>query len=232
MRNRQRIAPTANREPTGPAPSDRDEASFHQVVRKSELSPHLAEARIDAKEYAAPQTNPITLRSSRAARVRLSSSPRGSPSSGRHLRGPLESTLPTHPARRSRPAAASASLSRTRVPVDRSGTLGSPRRFRTRSAVWAYYRLDTDAEPGLPDVLPREGESSASPARSTSPKGACAVKVAAWRGGMLADHLEAATSFTIHADDFYPSGRLPDREQTVGLIRHQWSIADSDAGAE
>src|SRR4029078_3710805 len=99
-------------------------------------------------------------------------------------------------------------------------------------AVWAYYRLDTDAEPGLPEVLPARGRVVCVTGPINLTEGVCAVKVAAWRGGMLADHLEAATSFTIHADDFYPSGRLPDREQTVGLIRHQWSIADRDAGAE
>ena len=98
--------------------------------------------------------------------------------------------------------------------------------------VSAFYRLDTDVEPGLPDVLPARGQivCVTGPIKLTA--GHCGLKVAAWRGGTLVDHVERAGSFTIHADDFYPSGRLPDRDRTFGLIRHDWELSDSNAGAE
>jgi len=97
---------------------------------------------------------------------------------------------------------------------------------------WAFYRLDTDVEPGLPDVLPARGTvvCVTNPINLTA--GECGLKVAAWRGGSLADHVERVGSFTVHADDFYPSGRVTGRDRTAGLIRHEWDLLQSGAGAE
>jgi homopolymeric O-antigen transport system ATP-binding protein len=98
--------------------------------------------------------------------------------------------------------------------------------------VIAFYRLDTDAEPGLPDVLPARGRLVCVTGPINLTAGDCGVKVAAWRGGTLADHVERAGSFTIHADDFYPSGRPPGRARGAGLIRHNWELSNTGAGAE
>jgi lipopolysaccharide transport system ATP-binding protein len=96
----------------------------------------------------------------------------------------------------------------------------------------AFYRLDTDAEPGLPGVLPPRGTVVCITGPINLTAGDCGVKVAAWRGGTLADHVERAGSFTIHADDFYPSGRPPSRDKTVGLIRHTWELSTNGTDAQ
>lgn len=90
----------------------------------------------------------------------------------------------------------------------------------------AFYRLDTDAEPGLPDLLPARGTVVCVSGPINLTAGGCSAKVAAWRGGTLADHVERAVSFMVDADDFYPSGRPPGRDRTAGLIRHTWELCN------
>jgi lipopolysaccharide transport system ATP-binding protein len=104
--------------------------------------------------------------------------------------------------------------------------------IQDEGADWAFYRLDTDAEPGLPHVLPARGTIVCVTGAINLTAGECGLKVAAWRGGTLADHVERAGSFAIHADDFYPSGRVTGRDRTAGLIRHNWALAGSGDGAE
>jgi len=90
---------------------------------------------------------------------------------------------------------------------------------------WAFYRLDTDAEPGLPDVLPARGTLVCVTDPINLTAGVCGLKVAVWRAGTLADQVEYAGSFTVYADDFYSTGRVPDRSKAVGLIRHEWGLS-------
>ena len=90
---------------------------------------------------------------------------------------------------------------------------------------WAFYRLDTDAEPGLPDVLPARGTLVCITDPINLTAGGCGLKVAVWRAGSLADQVEYAGFFTVHADDFYSTGRVPDRSKAVGLIRHEWKLS-------
>ena len=90
---------------------------------------------------------------------------------------------------------------------------------------WAFYRLDTDAEPGLPDVLPARGTLVCITDPINLTAGGCGLKVAVWRAGSLADQVEYAGFFTVHADDFYSTGRVPDRSKAVGLIRHEWELS-------
>ena len=56
--------------------------------------------------------------------------------------------------------------------------------------------------------------------------------MAAWLGGSLADSRGARGILYVHADDFYPSGRVTGRDRTAGLIRHGWELVQSGAGAE
>jgi lipopolysaccharide transport system ATP-binding protein len=90
---------------------------------------------------------------------------------------------------------------------------------------WAFYRLDTDAEPGLSEALPARGTLVCVTDPINLTPGNCGLKVAVWRAGALADHVEYAGSFTVHADDFYSTGRVPDRSKAVGLIRHEWELS-------
>ena len=51
--------------------------------------------------------------------------------------------------------------------------------------LWSIYRLDTDTEPGLPDVLPDHGKLVCVTGPINLSPGNCGLKVAAWRGGTL-----------------------------------------------
>jgi homopolymeric O-antigen transport system ATP-binding protein len=132
-------------------------------------------------------------------------------------------------------AITSSSRLRVTLTYESESALRHPRfavTIQDEGGAWPFYRLDTDAEPGLPDVLPARGRIVCVTDPINLTAGECGVKVAAWRRGTLADHVELAGFFTVHADDFYPSGRLSDRDKAVGLIRHTWELAETGAGAE
>jgi lipopolysaccharide transport system ATP-binding protein len=82
--------------------------------------------------------------------------------------------------------------------------------------------FDSDAEPGLPDVLPARGTITCTTDPIDLTPGPCFVNVAATRGGILADHVEYAGRFDIEADDVLPSGRVPSRDRVIAVRRHQW----------
>jgi len=84
------------------------------------------------------------------------------------------------------------------------------------------FLLDSDAEGGLPDVLPAEGAVTCVSEPIDLTPGACRVNVAVSRAGFLADHVEYAGRFEVEADDYYSSGRLPAREWVLSLRRHRW----------
>lgn len=88
--------------------------------------------------------------------------------------------------------------------------------------------LDTRTAGWLPDTLPASGlvECNTSPINITP--GRCTVNVAVMLGGVIADHVKHAHSLEIVADDFYGTGRLPDRQQALCLLRQNWQVKESD----
>ncbi len=87
-------------------------------------------------------------------------------------------------------------------------------------------RLDSDSVGGLPDLLPAEGEVTCVTEPIEVTPGRCHVSVGLYRAGSLADHVEQAGSFEVKPDDFYGTGRLPNRRVLV-LRRHRWSPGGS-----
>ncbi len=129
------------------------------------------------------------------------------------------------------------SSSRLRVELEYSSAaeIRNPRfaiSVQDDDGVLVFYRLDTDIEHGLPELLPASGSIVCTTGPINLAAGDCRLKVSAWRGGSLADLVEGAATFTIHADDFYPSGRPPTRYKALGLIRHEWSVSANGLDAE
>jgi len=92
------------------------------------------------------------------------------------------------------------------------------------------YRLDTHAEGGLPQTLPSRGTVTCLTDSIALTPGRCSFKVAAWRGGVMADQVEFAGTFDILGDAFYDTGQMPSRSSVVGLIRHRWELRGGDDG--
>jgi len=92
------------------------------------------------------------------------------------------------------------------------------------------YRFDTHVEGGLPQTLPPRGTLRCLTDPIGLTPGRCSLKVAAWYGGVMADQVEFAASFDVHADAFYDSGRMPSRSSVVALIHHQWEFVSRDNG--
>jgi lipopolysaccharide transport system ATP-binding protein len=115
-----------------------------------------------------------------------------------------------------------------KITLDYTG--GTPLKF-ARFVVTVYdalnftgiFRLDSDAEPGLPEVLPAEGQVTITTEPIAITPGRCRVNVALYRGGVLADHVGFAGAFDVEPDDYYETGRLPRRSSLLTLRRHQWS---------
>ena len=86
------------------------------------------------------------------------------------------------------------------------------------------FRLDTDAEPGLPAELPAEGTIRCVTDPIDLTPGSCSVNVSVLKGGVLADAVVSAATFDVVADDFYESGRIPRRQSVLALRHHRWSL--------
>lgn len=84
--------------------------------------------------------------------------------------------------------------------------------------------LDSAAAGGLPDKLPATGviECVTDPICITP--GLCIVNIAVKRGEEMADHIGAASSFHVEADDFYGTGKLTNRQTTLFLLKQNWNL--------
>jgi homopolymeric O-antigen transport system ATP-binding protein len=85
------------------------------------------------------------------------------------------------------------------------------------------FRLDTDAGGGIPPVLPPNGSVRCVTESIDLAPGKCRVNVSLFRGSVLSDFVEYATSFDVEPDDFFASGRIPSRDAALTLRRHTWS---------
>ena len=89
------------------------------------------------------------------------------------------------------------------------------------------YGLDSEVSEGLPDELPAEGTVQVVTAPLNVTPGRLLLDLELLRGTAYADQLMNAAEFDVVAEDFFGSGRLPPRDWTTGLLRHEWSAADS-----
>src|SRR5207247_11226942 len=56
--------------------------------------------------------------------------------------------------------------------------------------------------------------------------GRCHLDVGMKKAGGYADWVDDAASFDVEADDFYGSGRIPNRDWVLCVIPHEWRAED------
>ncbi len=82
--------------------------------------------------------------------------------------------------------------------------------------------FDSDAAGGLPEHLPAEGSVTCVTAPINLTPGRCFVNLRLSKGGADADYLAQATIFDVEADDFHGSGKIPDRNWVLCLLKNEW----------
>ncbi len=91
------------------------------------------------------------------------------------------------------------------------------------------YLLSSDAEGGLPDVLPSQGSVSCITEPINITPGKCYVNVALLKGGVIADYIQYAASFDVEVEDVYGSGKMPTRNWVLCILRHRWRLNGSES---
>jgi lipopolysaccharide transport system ATP-binding protein len=94
------------------------------------------------------------------------------------------------------------------------------------------YVLDTDVRPGLPELLPAQGQLVCTTEPIYATPGRCYVNISAWRSGALADFVDNAAAFDVEEDDPFELGNVPPREWAVQVLDHSWSVGDRDSGRD
>jgi lipopolysaccharide transport system ATP-binding protein len=84
------------------------------------------------------------------------------------------------------------------------------------------YFLDSDMTGDLPQKLPASGTIICVTGPLNITPGQCYINVAIMTGKDLADHVQYATTLMIESEDFYGSGKLLTRQQSLGLIEQTW----------
>ncbi len=82
--------------------------------------------------------------------------------------------------------------------------------------------FDSDAAGGLPETLPAEGSVTCVTEPINLTPGRCFVNLRLSKGGADADYLAQAAIFDVEADDFHGSGKVPDRNWVLCLLKNEW----------
>ena len=82
--------------------------------------------------------------------------------------------------------------------------------------------LDSECAGGLPEELPAEGTVSCVTGPINIAPGQCFIDLYAYGGNDLADHVRYAYTFSVEADDFFGTGKLPRRQKSLCLIEQKW----------
>jgi len=85
--------------------------------------------------------------------------------------------------------------------------------------------LDTRTVGWSPESLPPVGVITCITSAVNITPGPCNVNVAVSLGAVLADHIKHACPLEIAPDDFYGTGKLPDRQLALCLLRQNWQAA-------
>jgi homopolymeric O-antigen transport system ATP-binding protein len=90
------------------------------------------------------------------------------------------------------------------------------------------YGLDSEATGGLPAVLPARGSVTCITGPLNLTAGPCLVNVAVVKAGELVDYVAGAARFTIEAEDFYGTGKTPERAWMIAMLQHRWTTGGAD----
>ncbi len=84
------------------------------------------------------------------------------------------------------------------------------------------YVMDSDLMGGLPERLPPKGVLTCLTDPINLTPGRCYATVGLYKGSAMADRVGCAAYFDVEADDFYESGKTPERDYVLCTIRYQW----------
>jgi lipopolysaccharide transport system ATP-binding protein len=88
------------------------------------------------------------------------------------------------------------------------------------------FALDSDMVHGLPERLPAQGSLVCVTDPIHLTPGRCYLNVTLSRGGVVADRVESAAYLDVEADDFYESGKVPERSWVMCVLRHRWEAGE------
>ena len=86
--------------------------------------------------------------------------------------------------------------------------------------------LDTRTAGWTPESLPPSGFITCVTSPVNITPGTCHVNVAISLGEILADHIKHVCSLEVVPDDFYGTGKLPDRQRALCLLKQKWQSDD------
>ena len=123
--------------------------------------------------------------------------------------------------------------SRLRVSIDFTHE-GPLRSGRFLVGVYDYsnagiYLLDSDAMGDLPETLPHQGRLTCVTDPINVTPGRCYVNVALKKAGAIADYVQHAASFEVHAGDGFGLRHTPSRNWVLCLLRQQWRLGERAA---
>ncbi len=85
------------------------------------------------------------------------------------------------------------------------------------------YILDTECTGELPDVMPARGTVVCETGPINLTPGRCYINLAVLKGDVMADNIKHAAHVDVEAENFYPSGYMPDRDWALCVIGQKWS---------
>ena len=91
----------------------------------------------------------------------------------------------------------------------------------------SLFRLDSQMTGGLPERLPPRGRLVCRTGPLNTAPGPCFINIAVNLLGELADHVVQAAEFNIEPSDFYGTGRLLTRGETLYLLPQEWTLDDA-----
>lgn len=90
------------------------------------------------------------------------------------------------------------------------------------------FRLDSEMTGGIESTAPISGEAICETDALNIAPGPCYLDVAAYCSGQLADHVSPALEINVESTDFYPTGRIFRRSESLYLLGQRWSIQERD----
>ncbi|MEW5868463.1 MAG: ABC transporter ATP-binding protein [Chloroflexota bacterium] len=86
--------------------------------------------------------------------------------------------------------------------------------------------LDSRLSGWLPEQLPDSGQIVCSTEPLNLTPGICKVNIALYNNDILLDHVVDAYELNIEPDDFYGTGRIPERQRALCLLHNKWQYLE------
>jgi lipopolysaccharide transport system ATP-binding protein len=90
------------------------------------------------------------------------------------------------------------------------------------------FRLDSAGRHGLPEVLPASGSVTCVTDAIRLTPGRCFVNLRLQKGLVDADYVQHATFFDVEYEDVDQTGKAPERDWMLTMVKHSWASRGSD----